>query len=94
MESPTAPSLSCSSPLVSHPRTVPPALPSQLTLSSRFQSSGWPSLAPLTLLPERLQGRKNQLVNTKKGREREGRAVLVQHSQHHPEHCPAAPQGR
>lgn len=74
MESPTTLLLSCSPPPVSPPGTVPPALPSQLTLSSRFQSSGWPSLAPLTLLPERLWGRKNQTVNTRKGREREGRA--------------------
>lgn len=53
-----------------HPAgTVPPTLPSQLTLSSRVQSSGWPSLAPLRLLPERLWGRKYQLENRSKGRE-------------------------
>lgn len=94
MESPTTLLLSCSPPLVSPPGTVPPTLPSQLTLSSRFQSSGWPSLAPLTLLPERLRGRKNQMVNTRKGRERAGRAGAGEHSQHHPEHLPAARQGR
>lgn len=53
---------------------IPPTLPSQLTLSSRFQSSGWPSLAPLRLLPERLRGRKYWLVNTRKGRQGERRA--------------------
>lgn len=85
--------LSCSSPLVSsHRDRVPPTLPGQLTLSSRFQSSGWPSLAPLRLLPERLQGRKYRLVNTRKSREGE-RRTQAGAAQPPPHGIPAPAQG-